>query len=123
MFGINDMTKINNDYFEIPYDPSYDGDILLLCNKSDLSFDEVVYIVENKHKRVDLLGAISFIYWKYSKQFLLLLQECDEKKYKIIKKNCFSHFERLFEFLKKSDDTLYSQNDNIRKIYYMMKNE
>ena len=41
MFGINCITKTNNNYFEIPYDPSFDGDILLLCNKSVISFDEV----------------------------------------------------------------------------------
>ena len=64
MFGTNGIIKTNNDYFEIPYDPSYDGDILLLCNKNAISFDEVVDIIENRHKRADLLGAISFIYWK-----------------------------------------------------------
>jgi len=122
MFGINCITKTNNNYFEIPCDPSYDGDILLLCNKSEISFDEVICIIENRHKRAALLGGISFIYWKYSKQFWLFLQECDEKKYKRIKKKCFSYFERLFEFLKKSDDTLYSQNEYIRNIYNMMKN-
>ena len=41
MFGINCITKTNNNYFEIPYDPSYDDDILLLCNKRLISFDEV----------------------------------------------------------------------------------
>ena len=123
MLGINRLPKWINNYFEILYEPCYNGDILLLCNKSEISFDEVIYIIENRHKRAYLLGAISFIYWKYSKQFWLFLQECDEKKYKRIKKKCFSHFKRLFEFLKQSDDTLYSQNEYIRNIYYLMKNK
>ncbi len=122
-YRMNSMKKNKNAYYEIPYDPSYDGDILLLCNKSELSFDEVIYILEKKHKKVYLFGAISFVYWKYSVQFWQFIQECNEEKYKIIKKKCTSYFRHLFEFLKKSDDSLYTQNVYIRNVYYMLKNK
>ena len=121
-FGITKSKKTINNYYDVPVDPSY-GDILLLCNVKDLSFDEVIFVILNKHRKSNLLGAISFVYWKYSLHFLKFIQECSEKEYKIIKKKCFSHFKRIFNFVKRSDDTLYTQNENLRNIYLVMKSK
>lgn len=123
VYGTSHIKNKKKKYFEVLCEPSYDGDVLLLCTKSKLSFDEVIYILEKKNKKVDLIGAISFVYYDYSSLFFDYIKKSGEEEFKILKKKCFHYFERLFNFIKYSDDSLYDQNEYIRNIYFLMKNK
>ena len=119
---LNSRKLYSTKYYEILCEPSYNGDVLLLCTKGELTFEEVIYIILKKTKKIDIIGAISFIYYNYSELFFNFLKSCNEKQLKVIKKKCLTHFERLVNFVKFSDDTKYYQNEFIRKSYFILKN-
>lgn len=112
-----------NKFYEVKCEPSYKGDIILLCNKKDVTFDESINLLLYTNKKVNILGVISLIYYKYSSDFLDYLKECPDNEYKIIKKKCRRRFDSLNTFIEKSDDLLYPQNTDIRNIHHLFINK
>ena len=93
-------------YYEIKCEPSY-YDVILICNKKHITFEETINLLLHTIKKINILGAISFIY----------------NEYKRIKRKCKKIFASLNKFIERADDTLYPQNVNIRKIYQLFENK
>ena len=97
--------------------------ILLLSKKEHVTFEEIIKIYRRSFLRSDYLGAMSLIYFKYYEEFFAFLQtilndEVQRKKYKKAnRKFYYRYLRRWNEFVQCSDDTLYSQNIVIKKLY------
>lgn len=111
----------SNKFYEVKCEPSYQGDIILLCNKKNVTFDEMINLLMHTLKKVNILGVISLIYYKYSSEFLDYLKQCSNNEYKKIKRKCIRKLNTLNSFIAKSDDSIYPQNINIRKIHQLLK--
>lgn len=109
-------------YYEIKCEPSY-YDVILICNKKHITFEETINLLLHTIKKINILGAVSFIYYEYSYEFLEYLKHCSYNEYKRIKRKCKKNFASLNEFIERADDTLYPQNVNIRKIYQLFENK
>ena len=96
-------------------------DIILLCNKKNVTFDEMINLLLHTLKRVNILGVISLVYYKYSSEFLDYLKQCPYNEYKIIKRKCKRKINNLNSFIARSDDLIFPQNINIRKIHQLFK--
>ena len=110
-----------NRFYEVKCEPSYQGDVILLCNKKNVTFDEVINLLLHTLKKVNILGAISLVYYKYSDEFLDYLRHCSYDDYKKIKRKCIRKINNLNSFISKSDDLIFPQNLNIREIHQLFK--
>lgn len=121
---VNTYGNYSNDkkYYEIKCEPSYD-DVILICNKKRITFEETINLLLHTIKKINILGAVSFIYYEYSNEFLEYLKHCSYNEYKKIKRKCKKSFASLNKFIEKADDTLYPQNVNIRKIYQLFESK
>lgn len=108
----------DKEYYEIKCEPSYD-DVILICNKKHITFEETINLLLHTIKKINILGAVSLIYYEYSNEFLEYLKHCSYNEYKKIKRKCKKNFASLNKFIERADDTLYPQNVNIRKIYQL----
>lgn len=117
---VNTYGNYSNDkeYYEIKCEPSYD-DVILICNKKHITFEETINLLLHTIKKINILGAVSLIYYEYSNEFLEYLKHCFYNEYKKIKRKCKKNFASLNKFIERADDTLYPQNVNIRKIYQL----
>lgn len=59
---------------------------------------------------------MSIIYNNYYLEFYDYLSKCNEKELQVIKDTIFKILQKWSDFMKRSDDTLYSQNEIIKKI-------
>ena len=110
-----------NKFYEVKCEPSYQGDVILLCNKNNVTFEEVIKLLLHTLNKVNILGAVSLIYYKYSSEFLDYLKQCSQDEYKKIKRKCRAKINNLNSFIAKSDDLLFPQNLNIREIHQLFK--
>lgn len=110
-----------NKFYEVKCEPSYQGDVILLCNKKNVTFDEMLNLLLHTLKKINVLGAISLVYYKYSSEFLDYLKKCSYNEYKIIKRKCVRKINNLNSFIARSDDLIFPQNINIRKIHQLFK--
>lgn len=110
-----------NKFYEVKCEPSYQGDVILLCNKKNVTFDEMLNLLLHTLKKINILGVISLVYYKYSSEFLDYLKQCSYIEYKIIKRKCIRKINNLNSFIERSDDLMFPQNINIRKIHQLFK--
>lgn len=110
-----------NKFYEVKCEPSYQGDVILLCNKNNVTFDEMLNLLLHTLNKINILGVISLVYYKYSSEFLDYLKQCSYNEYKIIKRKCGRKINNLNSFIARSDDLIFPQNINIRKIYQLFK--
>ena len=121
-YGVhNNFLYDRNKFYEVKCEPSYQGDIILLCNKKNVTFDEMLNLLLHTLKKINILGVISLVYYKYSSEFLDYLKQCSYKEYKIIKRKCIRKINNLNSFIERSDDLMFPQNINIRKIHQLFK--
>ncbi|MBR3864969.1 MAG: hypothetical protein IKJ19_07670 [Clostridia bacterium] len=122
VYGVHSNFLYNrNKFYEVKCEPSYQGDVILLCNKNNVTFEEVIKLLLHTLKKVNILGAISLVYYKYSSEFLDYLKQCSQDEYKKIKRKCRAKINNLNSFIAKSDDLLFPQNSNIREIHQLFK--
>lgn len=121
---VNIYGNYSNDkeYYEIKCEPSYD-DVILICNKKHITFEETINLLLHTIKKINILGAVSLIYYEYSNEFLEYLKHCSYNEYKKIKRKCKKKIASLNKFIERADDTLYPQNVNIRKIYQLFESK
>lgn len=108
-----------NKFYEVKCEPSYYGDVILLCNKNNVTFNEMIDLLLHTLKGVNILGVISLVYYKYYSEFLDYLKQCPDNEYKKIKRKCRRKFNTLNLFIERSDDSIYTQNVYIREIHQL----
>ncbi len=107
-------------------DPSSKGETYVFANKPNVTFDEVLKIFCHSLSRVNYLGAMSLIYFKYYVEFYEYLKDCISKdpKFKTsfkVKRFKKRYLKKWIAFIKYSDDTMYPQNDYFRKMDALLK--
>lgn len=95
----------------------------MVCNRKHITFNETINLLLHTIKKINILGAISFIYYEYSDKFLDYLQHCSNVEYKKIKRRCKKKFASLNKLIEKADDMLYPQNVNIMKVYQLFESK
>ena len=120
-YGVRSIRYDKNKFYEVECEPTCPGDIILLCNKKDVTFEEMINLLLYTLKKINILGVISLVYNKYSSEFLDYLKRCPYNEYKKIKRKCIRKINKLNSFIERSDDLLFPQNINIRKIHQLFK--
>ena len=94
---------------------------MIICRQRDPSFDDVLGCLKKCFTKADYLGCYSMIYWKHYEAFYQWIKESvasgDAANIKIIKKFYKKALRRWLEFIERSDDTFYPQNEYFRKMY------
>ncbi len=110
---------LKGNWYGLDCDPTLKNEMFLFANKKVITFDEVVQIYNKSLNRIDYLGAMSLIYFKYYKEFYeyLIKQEEFDSRYRekrVVRKFKKLYLNRWLAFIKFSDDTMYPQNHYIR---------
>lgn len=114
--------KIPEGLYPIVCAPSLKYEVYLFSKSKNLSFDEVVHIILRSFSKTDLLGAASLVYYKYYNEFYEYLhnlsteQKLGKKQKWAVKRFYKRHLTKWIEFIKYSDDTMYPQNEVLRKL-------
>ena len=91
-------------------EPTFPGDYILLCNRSELSFDAVIAIILGLRGAKHMLVAMSFLYWNYMQDYCRFYEASDEDKRKRLNRRTKLFFERWYSLAQRSDVSLYPQN-------------
>ena len=110
-------------YYDILLEPTgmIGYETVIVCSKEHPTFNEIINCLRKCIFKADYVGCYSFIYWEYYKEFYEWIKRSFEHNntsdIRIIRKFYRRALVRWLKFIKYSDDTLYPQNEYLRKMH------